>query len=505
MQWRSSPDRVRTPHPGLRGRSWRPSHSVRSRLVLSILATSALALALAGGTVGAVQWAAIDGTADDSLRRGYQEFERRSRGTDPDTGLPFADIEPLLVAAMRHRVPGPYETQFALVDGQPFGYSGGIRPVELEHEPAALAVISGVLVDEGVAVRDVETSVGAVRLAIIPVQVAGRPTSGTFVIARAVGAERAELARSGTLYLGVATLSLLVIGLIGWQLSGGLVRPLSLLREATGHTDAADLGSRIPVVGSDEIADLTDNFNRMLDRLEDSFLAQRQLLDDVGHELRTPITVIRGHLDVLDAADPAAVASTRALLLDESDRMNRLVEDLILLAKVRQPDFVRPEPVELVEVTDGAFAKARALGPRRWLLEDAGDALVRVDPQRLTQAWLQLAQNAVKYSEPGSTVAMGSAVTDGEVRVWVRDEGRGIAPEDQARIFERFVRLEAGRRVEGTGLGLTIVQAIAQAHGGRVEVVSTPGAGSVFSIVVPTGADAAGREATPTEEPWPGS
>ena len=131
------------------------------------------------------------------------------------------------------------------------------------------------------------------------------------------------------------------------------------------------------MVGSDEIADLTDNFNRMLDRLEESFLAQRQLLDDVGHELRTPITVIRGHLDVLDVADPAAVASARALLLDESDRMNRLVEDLILLAKVRQPDFVRPEPVELVEVTDGAFAKARALGPRHWLLEDAGDAVVR--------------------------------------------------------------------------------------------------------------------------------
>lgn len=500
MQWRSSPDGVRTPATGARGRGWRPSRSVRSRLVLTILATSALALALAGGTVGAVQWAAIDGAADDSLRRGYQEFERHSLGADPDTGLPFADIEPLLVAAMRYRVPGAHETQFALVDGQPFGYSGGTRPVELEHEPAALAVIAGVPADEGVAVRDVETSVGSVRLAIIPVRVAGESTSGTFVIARTVGAERAELARAGALYVGVAALSLLVIALVGWQRSGELVRPLSLLREATGHTDAADLGARIPVTGSDEIADLTGNFNAMLDRLEESFAAQRQLLDDVGHELRTPITIIRGHLEVLDAGDPGAVASTRGLLLDESDRMNRLVDDLILLARARQPDFVRTEPVELFDVTDEAFAKARVLGPRHWLLEESGDALVSVDPQRLTQAWLQLAQNAVKYSEPGSTVAMGSTVTDGQVRVWVRDAGPGIPPEHQTRIFERFVRLRTGTRVEGTGLGLTIVQAIARAHGGRVEVVSAPGAGATFSIVVPSRADAGDGDATPTEE-----
>ncbi len=500
MRWRNSPDGADGPETA-HARSWRPSRSVRSRLLLSVLALSALALALAGGTVGVVQWAAIDGAADDSLRRGYQEFESRSKGTDPDTGLPFADVEPLLVAAMSYRVPGPYETQFALIDGEPFGYSGGTRPVELEHEPAALAVIAGVTAEEGVAVRDVETSVGTVRLAIIPVQVAGQSASGTFVIARTVGVERAELARTGALYLGVAAASLLVIGLVGWQLSGGLVRPLSLLREATSHTDAADLGSRIPVTGSDEIADLTGNFNAMLDRLEESFVAQRRLLDDVGHELRTPITVIRGHLEVLDAGDPGAVASTRALLLDETDRMNRLVEDLILLARARQPDFVRTEPVELFDVTDEAFAKARALGPRHWLLEGSGDTVVEVDPQRLTQAWLQLAQNAVKYSEPGSTVALGSAVTDGQVRVWVRDEGPGIAPGDQDRIFERFVRLEAGRRTEGTGLGLTIVQAIAQAHGGHVEVVSAPGAGSTFSIVVPSGAAAGDGDATPTEEP----
>ena len=494
MQWRSSPDGVRTPPAGVRGPGWRPGRSVRSRLMLSILAMSALALALAGGTVGVVQWAGIDAAADDSLRRGYQEFERRSQGTDPDTGLPFAAVEPLLVAAMRYRVPGPYESQFALVDGRPFGYSGGTRPVELEHEPAALAAIEGVPADAGVTVRDVATSVGTVRLAIIPVRVAGQPTSGTFVIARTVGAERAGLARSGLLYLGLGTLSLLVIGLVGWQVSGGLVRPLSLLRDATSHTSATDLGSRIPVTGNDDIADLTDNFNAMLDRLEESFLAQRQLLDDVGHELRTPITVIRGHLEVLDAHDPAAVAATRALLLDETDRMNRLVEDLILLARVRQPDFVRPEPAELADVTDDAFAKARALGPRCWLLEEAGDATVRIDSQRLTQAWLQLAENAVKYSEPGSTIRMGSAVADGWVRFRVRDEGPGVPPAEQDRIFERFVRLDRTSGVEGTGLGLTIVQAVARAHGGRVELASAPGAGSTFSIVVPTGTSAAGTE-----------
>lgn len=478
MRWRAFPD------------GGGPRRSVRSRLLAWVLAMSALGLALTGGTLLAIQSARIDSAADDALRRGYLEFERHARGVDPETGEPFAEVGHLLVAAMQYRVPGPYESLFALMDGQIFGYSGGVRPVELEHEPAAMTAIASVPSGNAVTVRDVETSVGLVRLAIVPVGVAGGSTGGTFVIAHALALEKQGLLQLGRLYLALSAVSLLVIGLVGRRVTGGLVRPLSLLREATRQTSASDLSARLPVTGEDDVADLTRNYNAMLDRLEESFAAQRQLLDDVGHELRTPITIIRGHLETLDPGVPGSIAETRAVLLDEAERMSSLVEDLILLAKVRRPDFVRPAPVDLADLTDDAFTKARALGPRRWKLEQSGDAVVAVDAQRLTQAWLQLAENAVKYSAPGSTVAMGSAVVDGQVRLWVRDEGVGIPPGELERVFERFARVDSGRDIEGSGLGLTIVKAIAQAHGGRVEVESRPGVGATFTLVLPVDTDA---------------
>ena len=219
----------------------------------------------------------------------------------------------------------------------------------------------------------------------------------------------------------------------------------------------------------------------MLDRLEASLASQRALLDDVGHELRTPLTVIRGHLELMDAADPADVAGTRALVLDELERMRRLVDDLLTLAKADQPDFVQPRPTDLARLIDETLAKASTLGERHWMLDDLADAEVDIDPQRMAQALLQLAANAVQFSEPGSQVGMGSQLRDGELTLWVRDQGIGIAPQDQERILARKVT----GRLGGTGLGLSIVRSIAEAHGGRLVVESTPGQGSRFSIVIP--------------------
>jgi len=251
---------------------------------------------------------------------------------------------------------------------------------------------------------------------------------------------------------------------------------------------------------------LTTTVNGMLDRLEDAFSSQRELLDDVGHELRTPLTVVRGHLELMDPSDPADAEQVRALALDELDRMNALVEELVTLAKANRPDFVIPEPTDVALLTDEVLTKARPLGERRWVLDAlAEETVVDLDPRRITQAWLQLANNAVKFSEPGSTVALGSAVDGDRVRLWVRDEGVGIATEDADRIFERFARAD-GAGVEGSGLGLTIVRSIAQAHGGEVDLASEPGRGSTFTIVlvrrVPDLSD--GPHATPSSLPSQG-
>jgi signal transduction histidine kinase len=195
--------------------------------------------------------------------------------------------------------------------------------------------------------------------------------------------------------------------------------------------------------------------------------------------------VIQGHLDTL-SDDPDDRARTLALLDDELDRMRRLVDELVTLARSERPDFLSPGPVDLGDLTRELLDKSRALGPRRWELDAVADVPLVVDGQRLTQAVLQLAENAVRHTTPGDRISIGSAVGDGMVRIWVADTGTGVAPEDVARIFGRFVRGAAARRSgDGSGLGLSIVSAIATGHGGRVELADTPGGGATFSIVIP--------------------
>ena len=178
---------------------------------------------------------------------------------------------------------------------------------------------------------------------------------------------------------------------------------------------------------------------------------------------------------------------TVALVCDELDRMSRFVDDLLLLAKARQPDFLRLEPLDLDVVADELHSKAQALAPRDWRLEarDAGGRVV-ADRQRLTQAVMNLAANAARHTEPDTPIELGASLERGEARLWVADRGAGIGAADRERIFERFAQAGgARRRADGAGLGLAIVRAIAEAHGGRVELESAEGVGSRFTVIIP--------------------
>jgi signal transduction histidine kinase len=243
------------------------------------------------------------------------------------------------------------------------------------------------------------------------------------------------------------------------------------------------------VRGRDDIAALAEQFNLMLDRLEQAFATQRRFVDDAGHELRTPITIVRGHLELM-GDDPAERAEVVRLCTDELDRMNRIVADLLVLAKAERPDFVQLQPVEVAELTSDVYVKLRALGDRDWRLEGIGEGIAVVDPQRVTQAVVQLAQNAVQHTSTGDRVLVGSALLDGHVSFWVTDHGPGVSPEDVEVIFNRFARGStdgAAAHRAGAGLGLAIVRAIAEAHGGVVKLVSTPGEGATFGIELPGG------------------
>ena len=233
--------------------------------------------------------------------------------------------------------------------------------------------------------------------------------------------------------------------------------------------------------------------NEMLDRLQLAFDSQQRFLRDVSHELRTPITVIGGHLEVLKYR-PQEQNETIALVMDELDRMGRLVNDLLLLAKAERFDFLKCKPEELDWFTEEVYLKARTLANRSWRLESKGLSPIVVDRQRLTQAIMNLVENAVRHTKDGDRITIGSSVRECYMYFWVKDNGEGIALEDQRRIFERFVRAtnrdhirgtQAYRQFEGSGLGLSIVQAIVQAHGGSIELESDLGSGSTFTIIIP--------------------
>ncbi len=332
---------------------------------------------------------------------------------------------------------------------------------------------------------------------------------------------------------------MILVGLVGFVVSGRLLAPLRTLRQTAQEIGEGNLSGRIPedqLTSGDEIADLGHTMNAMLDRLSLSFDEQRNLLDDAGHELRTPITIVQGHLELLDQRNPAEVAETVDLSLDELARMRRIVEDLMILAKSRRPDFVRPGPVDIDELLTSVLEKVRPLADRQWRIDRTVHAVIELDQQRITQALVQLVSNGVRHSTAGSAIALSAVVitvaaadsslppVGQRLRLSVRDEGAGIAPEDHQRIFERFARSGPAHdhhaSAEGSGLGLAIVDAIAKAHRGQVLLDSEPGRGSTFTLDLPIvttdppasdGAEILARRpdheptAIEQESPWPRS
>ncbi|MFS0867042.1 sensor histidine kinase [Microbacterium sp. 179-B 1A2 NHS] len=222
------------------------------------------------------------------------------------------------------------------------------------------------------------------------------------------------------------------------------------------------------------------------DAADTAFGVQRRLLDDVRHELRTPIAIVRGHLEVMDARDPDDVAAIRDLGIAELDRMTRLIGDIDVLAAVEAGQLSYGD-VDVAALTLRVGEMVGVIGDHDWQVEQVAEAVIRADGDRLLQAWLQLADNAAKYSPAGTSIQVGSALNAAGAQLWVRDHGPGIPHSMRHRIFRRFDRGAGKRSVGGSGLGLAIVDAIAKAHGGHCSVADTPGGGATFTLEIPVG------------------
>lgn len=458
---------------------WRPLRSVRSRILASMLAVAAAGMLVAGATAYLVQRERILGAVDDRLASAVDEVSFIVSDT------PGATLDEALAAIVQRLRPGTDETAFALTPAGTALVPGGSIDFRLEQDTAFVDRVLEETTAQGSVRGTAQTTERLVRYIAVPVGTEDDAARGVFVFAIDLDSTLAPLTDAFRTFAVVALISLVVVGLVGWFVSGRLLAPIRRLRETAARITASDVSERIEVSGNDDVSDLAGTVNGMLDRLDGALTGQRQLLDDVGHELKTPITIVRGHLELLDPDDARDVAATRALAIDELDRMSGLVKDIADLAQAQRPLVLRPEPTDITALTERVRAKALALSPaHQWVIARSAPGIAVVDPERLTQALLQLAANAVAHGG-ASVIELGSERLGDRLRVWLRDDGVGIPLSSQEIIFERFRRGATGRGSSGSGLGLAIVSAIARAHGGTVAVTSLPGAGATFTLDIP--------------------
>lgn len=462
-----------------------PVPSVRTRILAAILAVAAAGMFAAATTAYVVQRESTLAGIDASLTDAVDD----ARFIAADAGeTSLAGVLGQVVQRIR---PGTNQTTLAIIDGAAALAPGGDVDFRLEDDTAFVARVTQETADGSVVLGTVSGPGQTVRYIAAPVSVTTDPGDGIFVAAFDLDAELGPVTDAWSTSLRVTLVALVVLVLVGWFVSGRLLRPIRSLREAAARITASDLSERIPVEGRDDVSELTQTVNDMLDRLEGALIGQRRLLDDIGHELKTPITIVRGHLELMDADDPADVRATRSLAIDELDRMNGLVRDISALAELQRPMSLTRTPVDIAAFTEQVRTKAAALsGHHRWVSTETADVVVPVDAEKLTQALLQLAANAASHGAERGTIEIGSASGPDasgapRLRLWVRDDGPGIGIEAQEHIFERFRRGGSGRGAAGSGLGLAIVLAIARAHDGTVTVDSAPGKGATFTIELP--------------------
>jgi signal transduction histidine kinase len=403
-----------------------------------------------------------------------------------------ATDESTLIESTREFLSGPqssplrrngYILSLQTSDGTVVSNSSEIRLEELAQSQESLRTGSRFLVD--------------VSFVDQPYRVLGTPVlqDGIQIGAVQLAGSLADIATTlrSVLLLSIlgGLLGVILVGSGSWLLLGRALGPVRRITATAAAISREDLSRRIGYTGPrDEIGNLAKTMDGMLDRLQASFESQEQFISDVSHELRTPLTIVKGHLQVLDRQEnpsPDTIRKEHALVLDELDRMNRLVGDLLTLARATRVDFLRKENIDADLFLKSLVGQGEHLGDRAWRIDRLPGRALTADQDRLTQVFLNLMQNAVAHTQPGDVIALGGEMTtEGAIRLWVRDEGAGMDEETRSRVFERFYRGAAGhQRTEGLGLGLALAKAIVDAHEGRIEVESSPGRGTRFVITLP--------------------
>ncbi|NYI67657.1 sensor histidine kinase [Spelaeicoccus albus] len=455
--------------------------SARARILAWIMLIVSVAAVAIVVLTGSALISRVNAATNTELGHEVAKFRAFAADPEPEARGDTSTVSGLLTSYLWHNLPDRSEALFSIVNGKADRRTVGDPPVRLDSNRAFVRrAASATKPTSGT----IATSAGKAEYVVVPVRIVGKSARGQLVIAEFVAPAYDHAWSTIWTMSAIAFAALVVAAVTGWFVAGRVLAPIRKVRETAARISDTDLGRRIDVVGSDDVGRLAQTFNTMLDRLETAFDGQRRFLNDAGHELRTPITVVRGHLEVM-GDDPDEREQTMHLVDDELRRMSRIVDDLIMLARSERTDFVVPGPTDLTDLVVESFTKATALADRRWSIDETPEGIAIADGQRLTQALLQLTSNAVAHTGPGDRISMGGRLSDGRIRLWVADTGTGISPADHERIFERFAKASHSRRSRGTGLGLAIVSNIVEAHHGTVSVESVPGRGTTFTLELP--------------------
>jgi two-component system, OmpR family, sensor kinase len=472
---------------------------LRGRLAVAI---SVIAAFVVGGSFLAIHQGTgseLQRKIDSDLKEQFGEFQQQSlRGVETPAQLSRATKQ--FIASQQYhpesriflvqiRGQGNVTNQGRVIDREIEVESGesGEGP-NREHEASILDAPSGFA---NVSSEDA----GSLRVYSRPIIVGGQ-ILGTFRVADPrdpIGRAQSGLRRT-FLLVGVLALAVSIIA-AAW-VATVVTRPLRRMAGVASRVDAGDLTGRIGRLdSSDEVSSLAESFDHMLERLEHAFERQREFVSDASHELRTPLTVLRGQIEGLSGEQDDRETRRRALEVSmrEIDHMNRLVDDMLLLARAESGELVHKHSIVLQDFFLDLERDLPLFGERNYKIDAPREGYLEADEERLSQVLRNLVRNAVSHTEKSGRITVSATPRGDWLRFEVADDGPGISADRVASIFDRFYRTDSGRARDqgGSGLGLAIARAIVEAHGGRIWASSAEDGGASISFDLPGYGDSA--------------